>query len=93
MSSILMSRSPRAAYGSGTVESDEAHGIADRAPQLSWEYGGSVGVSGRILRAGKAASFFKIHRETLANLSITGHLCCFSDQPVADIHQVRRAIA
>ena len=26
-------------------------------------------------------------RETLANLSITGHLRCFSDQPVADIVQ------
>jgi hypothetical protein len=26
-------------------------------------------------------------RETLANLSITGHLCCFSDQPVAEIVQ------
>src|SRR5688572_23397410 len=26
-------------------------------------------------------------RETLANLSITGHLRCFSDQPVAEIVQ------
>jgi hypothetical protein len=52
-----------------------------------------VGVSGRILRAGKAASFFKIHRETLANLSITGHLRCFSDQPVAEIVQCGEPIS
>jgi hypothetical protein len=28
-----------------------------------------------------------VPRETLANLSITGHLRCFSDQPVAEIVQ------
>jgi hypothetical protein len=27
------------------------------------------------------------HRDTLANLSMTGHLRCFSDQPVAEIVQ------
>jgi catechol 2,3-dioxygenase-like lactoylglutathione lyase family enzyme len=42
------SRSPRrSADDSGTVESEEAHGTADRAPQLSWARGGRVGVSGR----------------------------------------------
>ena len=29
----------------------------------------------------------RLTRETLANLSITGHLCRFSDQPVAEIVQ------
>src|SRR5437773_10984537 len=37
--------------------------------------------------AGNAASFAGSPHETLANLSITGHLRSFSDQPVAEIVQ------
>ena len=32
-------------------------------------------------------------RETLANLSVAGHLRCFSDQPVAEIIQCGEAIS
>ena len=48
-----------------------------------------LGVSGRrLLEPAKATSLFETHLgETLANLSITGHLRCFSDQPVAEIVQ------
>ena len=41
----------------------------------------------RLLQPPKAASFLETHGETLANLSITGHLRSFSDQPVAEIVQ------
>ena len=61
------SRSPRrSADDSGTVESEEAHGTADRAPQLSWVRGGRVGVSGRrLLEPAKAASLSELTSRNL----------------------------
>ena len=57
-----MGRETGSADDSGTVESEEAHGTADRAPQLSWARGGRVGVSGRrLLEPAKAASLFETH--------------------------------
>jgi hypothetical protein len=41
----------------------------------------------RLLEPAQAASLFGSYRETLANLSITGHLCGFSDQPGSKIVQ------
>jgi hypothetical protein len=63
--------------------------MADRAPQLSWPRGGRGGHQRRrLLEPARAASPLRdLPRETLANLSITGHLRCFSDQPVAEIVQ------
>jgi hypothetical protein len=60
------SRSPRGSADDSELSSEEARGIADLAPQLSWARGRRVGVSGRrLLEPAKAASLFETH---LANL-------------------------
>jgi hypothetical protein len=89
------SRSPRrSADDSGTVESGEVLGTADRAPQLSWARGGGMGVSiRRLLEPAAASKLRDSPGETLANLSITGPLRSFSDQPVAEIVQCGEPIS
>ena len=81
-------RSPRATGRLVTVESEEAHGTADRAPQLSWAKRRGMSVSAcRLPESVRLRRFSRPPRETLANLSITGHLRRFSNQPVAEIVQ------
>jgi hypothetical protein len=41
----------------------------------------------------QAGLLFETPRETLANLARTGDLCCFSDQPVAEIVQCGEPIS
>ena len=49
--------------------------------------GGGRQRAAELLEPGNCVDLRDSPRETLANLSITGHLRCFSDQPVAEIVQ------